>query len=245
MNENTLISIHGYAGDANQIKNLMPYYQHHGCQLVVLSPADSKITPKLVGLAGREPGIIYGHIGQRAYIGPASLERQKQHLRILLTRFPHQFFLMNDSDSFCLSPEIPKYLYDEPDVFWSNEVSDEMHKMPEGYPYPRLAFQPPYFCSRKVLEGMVKSTETLTFESCPLHYIDYYMMRLAHDAGIKHRGFVAGVSCPTNDYPPGMAGMLDGVENRGSVLLHSVKTLDVIVKLVDARTRYVQKNLPR
>jgi hypothetical protein len=222
--------VHGYAGDVSPVRLRLPFFLHHTRPVVMMSPVDSPIREDRVL---RGPQIQFRHEGLRAYIGPVSLQRQKEHMRALL-QYPGSFFLMNDSDSLCLSPEIPGLCYQE-DVFWSNEVSDMMHTMPPGYPFPRLAFQPPYFCSRRVLEQMVKATETLTFESLQLHFIDYYMMRLAVHANLPHRGFPFGCSCGTANNPQGQA-LMSELVRQGAVMLHSVKTSDVVSLLVRTRS---------
>lgn len=234
MNDGTLVSVHGYAGDAEQIRNLMPYYLHHKRPVVVVSPVDSPIAP--IHLRTQQGQVSFKYAGQREYVGHLSLERQKQQLKLLL-KIPAQFYLMNDSDSVCISSRIPDYLYQE-DVFWSNEVPDVMHTMPPDWPYPRLAFQPPYFCSRRILERMVAATEKVTFQSClQLVFIDHYMMRLADAGQIPHKHYIRGCSCPTKNYPPGQAVMKQLVID-GGVMLHAVKSPDVIQMIVTARLEH-------
>jgi hypothetical protein len=239
MNENTLVSIHGYEGDAHQIRCLLPYNLHHLCPVVVLSPVDSMITP--AHLTAR-PEVQYRFAGKRAYIGRESLYRQRDQLRELL-KFPHQFFLMNDSDSVCLSPKIPQYLYASPGVVWSNVVSDEMHHRAADYPFPRVAFQPPYFMDRTVLQKLVDAAARVSFPEEPqTPYIDWVMMRWTMEAGLPYRGFPDGHSCPTNvDNVPSCQQSLRGVREGGHVFLHSIKTADMLRQHVLARLYYLKK----
>lgn len=213
MNENTLVSVHGYAGDSHQIRNGLPFYEHHRAPVVIFSPDDSRITKMGPHIC------VFG--GKRAYTGPLSLERQMIHLKMLL-EYPFDFFLMNDSDSFCLSPEIPKYLYDEPEVLWSNEVSDMMHQRKPEYTWPRLAFQPPYFASRKVLERLIEIAPTVECEP-QTPFIDWCMMAWAIASECPHKNFRDGASYPTFNYPPGQDVMRRVVRNEGKIMVHSIK----------------------
>jgi hypothetical protein len=226
-NRRTLVSVHGYNGDAGQVKNLLPYYLHHGCPVVIMSPIDSPITSADLN---NHQGLIYRFSGQRAYIGDLSMERQKQHMKVLL-EFKYDWYLMNDSDSFVLSPKLPESWF-EPDVFWSHEASDTCHTRPADWPYWRLAFQPPYFCSRRTLEQMVAATALVTYESIDMKFIDHYLMRLAHAGKIGHRTFPRGCSCPTN-HAEGKMHMTDQI-NHGGVTLHSIKTQEAIDLALDA-----------
>lgn len=221
----TLVSVHGYKGDAGQIVNNLPVYVHHKCPVVIFSPEDSKI--EKMG-----PHICrFG--GKRQYMGADSLIRQQIHLRMLL-EYPFDFFLMNDSDSFCISPEIPAYLFKERGVLWSNEVSDVMHSRPPGYKYPQLAFQPPYFFSRDVIETLIRAN----VEPDPkTPFIDWVMMAWAVVTNCRHKTFPDGISCPTSDNHSASV-MASHVMNHGKVMLHSIKTARVLHNLLTCRKRY-------
>lgn len=154
----------------------MPIHQAHGCDVVCLSPADSPVTI---------PGAQCQFAGERAYIGEKSWVRQHEHLKILMT-YPHKFFLLNDSDSFCLSAKISERLYEESqDTLWSNLVPETR---PHKSPYPKFAAQPPYFCSRESLQKIIEA-----YPKVPVHpitpYIDFAMLAWACEAGLKHRRF--------------------------------------------------------
>lgn len=222
----TLVSVHGYSGDAGQIKHNLPVYEHHKMPVVIVSPEDSRI--EKMG-----PHICrFG--GKRQYIGAESLQRQQIQLRMLLD-YPFDFFLANDSDSFCISPEIPEYLFKERGVLWSNEVSDTMHARNPGYAYPRLAFQPPYFFSRDVIVRLLKAK----VEPDPTTpFIDWVMMAWAIATNCPHKNFRDGFSCPTSDNHSASV-MADHVLNQGKVMLHSIKTSRVLHNLLTCRKRYV------
>src|SRR6266581_3363882 len=194
-----LISVHGYQGDANQIDNLWPAHIQHGAPVIILSPDDSPVY---------RTGAWCRTGGKRAYIGPESLDRQWIHLN-LLREFDADWHLANDADSCLLSPGIPKYILDRPEVLWSNKVPDDIHIRPSHYPLPRFALQPPYVFSRAVLDQLLSKGQF------PIHdqalygrygnspwvqtpYIDWYMMALAHYTGVITEGFHDGASCPTS-----------------------------------------------
>jgi hypothetical protein len=220
MNDDTLVVVCGYAGDAAQVVANWPMYEHHKCPIVILSPEDSQITGDMLPVRST----ICRGVGKRAYIGPESLDRQRKHLRCLLD-FPQKYFLINDSDSFCLSPTIPRYVYDA-EKAWSNIVSDAIHIRKPTYWLPRLAFQPPYFFSRGVLERLVLGTEITPFdEQTP--YIDHYMMSLTVHSKVPYQGFVDGASCGTNT-PEGFRLMDELVRRHGRVFVHSIKTGEIM-----------------
>lgn len=239
MNENTLVSVHGYAGDSNQVRFMLPYYLHHKCPVVIMSPVDSPITKALIGTRS---GITLVESGNRAYIGQLSLDRQIEHMKELL-KFPQHFFLMNDADSVCLSPQLPDYLYHEPDVLWSNIVSDAMHdsKRAADYKYPHLAFQPPYFCSRGVLEKLLTVADNIKADpNTP--FIDWCMMAWAVEAGVPYKSFAYGhgVSCPSTTVETRYA--MEGAVNNGAIFVHSIKQLEALKQIAYARIRYKKKH---
>jgi hypothetical protein len=242
MNEQTLVSCHGYSGDAPQVRILMQYLRHHQCPVVVVSPENAPLNARNVpGM-----GLAYRTGGVKAYIGQQSLDRQIEHMRLLL-KFPQNWFLMNDSDSVCLSPELPRYLYDE-DVFWSNVVSDEMHDRSgtPGYKWPRLAFQPPYFCSRKILEQLVAIGPK--YKADPqTPFIDHCLMMWSIAGNIPYKNFPNGCSCPTRDYEQGMKHMSDMVRFHGSIMLHSIKNAEALSRMAWSRVEWkrLQKSNPR
>lgn len=175
MNEDTLVAVSCYAGDAHQVTGNIEAYAHHQTPVVILSPEDSPVF--FSGWDCRQAG-------KRAYIGQESLDRQRRYLEILLT-FPHKYFLFNDSDSMCLSPEIPRFVYDEPDVFWSNEV---VEPRPHASPYLKIAMQPPYFFSRETIQKLLAVADRITAHPIT-PYIDWYMVALVSEAGVPHKSF--------------------------------------------------------
>lgn len=231
MNEKTLVTIHGYAGDQHQIRNALPLYEHHNCSIVIFSPEDSPI--KKIG-----PHICR-FVGKRAYIGLDSLKRQELQLRAML-EYPFDFFLANDSDSVCLSPVLPSYLYAEPEVLWSNEVSDMMHVRPPGYTWPRLAFQPPYFMSRRVIERLLRVIDRV-YTDAQTPFIDWAMMAWAIASGCPHNNYRDGASYPTTNSPEGFDVMRRVVRSQGKIFLHSIKEKRVLDALINDRHSYLKQ----
>jgi hypothetical protein len=229
MNPDTLVSVHGYSGDSHQIRTFLPTYEHHECPVVILSPTDSPID---------EMG---PHIcrtgGLRSYIGKLSIARQIKHLQILL-EYPFKFYLLNDADSVCVSPNLPDYCYKEPQVVWSNEVSDMMHNRVRGYKYPRLAFQPPYFISRENIAAIVSASRKVIVD-VQTPFIDWWMMAVVIKAGLSHKTYPHGISCPTFNYPPGIEWMRSSIRHHGAVMLHSLKSATEYNIMKEARAAYV------
>ncbi len=236
MNERTRVAVCCYAGDQHQVIKTLGLYLHHRCPVVVLSPEDSKAEIKYLGIENR-----FG--GRRAYIGQESLDRQAIHLKLLLD-FPEQHFLVHDADSVCLSAEIPRYLYQEPDILWSNVVQDGIPEHQPAYPtgWPHIAFQPPYFLSRKTIEGLLAVADRIRANPT-MPFIDHYMVQLAIESGWPYRSFRDGVSCPIDTkYPNEFSLVHDAVQNRGAVLMHSIKRAEVMGLLAAYRKIYEQNH---
>lgn len=231
---NVLVTVHGYFGDQHQIRHGLHVNEAHGCPIVIFSPIDSPITKM-------GPHICRA-VGKRAYIGPLSLERQRLHLKAML-EYPFEYFLANDSDSYCLAPQIPKYLFEE-DVLWSNEVSDMMHHRDmTKYKWPRLAFQPPYFMSRSIVERLVEAAPTVECDP-QTPFIDWCMMSWAIAGDIPHKNFRDGISCPSTT-SDGFNLMRRMVRIEGKVMVHSVKHHAVLHRLQEERKFFTNRNYMR
>jgi hypothetical protein len=164
-----------------------------------------------------------------------SLERQIAQLRVLL-EYPFEWFLANDSDSLCISPKIPEYLYQEPDVLWSNLVPDTMHVRKADYTWPRLAAQPPYFMHRGIVERLVEVAPHVESDK-QTEFIDWAMMAWAVAANIKLKNYRDGVSCPTSDHHSRQH-MVNCISLAGAVMLHSVKLPQSLQAMVSARHQW-------
>lgn len=248
MNLNTLIAVSAYAGDAHQVAQNMPLYLHHGCPVLILTPEDAPIVS--LNVPGNVNGLSFRSAGKKGWIGAHTLERHRLFLEILLQQ-RQQYFLFNDSDSFCLSPQLPRYLYDDPNVIWSNEVVDTN---PAPSMLPKLALQPPYFLSRETIQGMLNTVNKLPTsyygepaspDGWPLPFptecIDHYFLQLAHGSGFQHKSFPTGASFETQS-PVGMEEMSNLVRNHGRVMIHSVKTDQMVKRLTMDRSLYVKRH---
>lgn len=233
LNPNTRVAVCGYAGDAKQVTSAMRMYTHHECPVTILSPDDAPI---------EIPGVDCRFGGKRQYVGQLSLDRQREHLRILMT-YPEDYFLINDSDSMCLSPKIPEYLYDEPDFLWSNLIIDNIKGREHGYypdGFPRLAFQPPYFLSKKGIATLLACVEDDNIEANPkLPFIDHYMVQLAVRANLPWRNFRDGISCPISSDKNSARVTWDTVRRRGTIMIHSVKAPKFWEPLAEAHAKYL------
>lgn len=221
MNEKTLVSVQCYLGDVGRVlNNMASYLHHHPAPVVIMSPKDSQVNI---------PGLICRELdGNQAYIGEESLARQRSCLKTLL-EYPFEFYLLNDSDSVCISPEIPRYLYADREVFWSNELPD-----PRTHPteLPRLAFQAPYFFSRDVLKKLVAVCDDV--KANPVTpYIDHFMLQLVYAADVRHKSFTSMESphgscfhCSESATWEDMQS--ERIKNHRRVMLHQVKTLGAI-----------------
>jgi hypothetical protein len=233
MNERTRIAVCCYAGDQHQVIKALGAYLHHKCPVVVLSPEDSKAEI-------RYPGIENRFAGKRAYIGQESLDRQRLHLELLLT-FPEEYFLIHDADSVCLSPEIPAYLYREPDILWSNLVIDPIPEHQPAYPkdFPHIAFQPPYFLSRKTIQGLLSGGTEKIVANPTMPFVDHFMVQLALWSRWPYRGFPDGISCPFSSHEPSRQLVFQAVRERGVVFIHSVKDEPGMAQLFWERQKYL------
>jgi hypothetical protein len=167
MNPSTRIVVSCFSGDKQQIEQSLDLWLHHGCPVTFMSPEDAPV--KIV-----HGGVDNQHAGQRARSGPIAHARQLVYFQLLLS-YPEKFFLINESDSFCLDPKIPSYLYDEPGTFWCNK--DES----------------PQFMSRDSIEQMLGVAYRVR---ATVEWNDRYMIALARAANIPVKNFRASVLGP-------------------------------------------------
>jgi len=234
MNPDTRVAVCCYADDAVYVVENMPLYQHHGCPITVLSPADS---PALLPVVDCRMG------GKRAYIGQDCLDRMRIHLRILIAEHTENHFLIHDSDSVCLSPKLPDFLYDEPDTLWSNLVHNGIPEQQPGFPpgMPHIAFQPPWFMSRKTIKALLDVSEGCTVVNPILPFIDYWMVEMAIKGGIPWKPLPLAMSAPlSHDIWQANAEGLRQVRDNGFIFLHSIKGSRHAKPFVEARAQYVK-----
>lgn len=234
MNEDTLVVVHAYDGDRHQVMKALPQYVHHRCPVLVLSPSDAAVVI---------PGVDYQAAGHRAYTGQTSVLRQREHLKILLDR-PERYFLLHDSDSVCLEPVLPGYLYASPATVFYNASPTARFVKSNG---PRAkgwdqtvpwAFQPPLFFDREALERMLAvSDEVMGTLPDWAQLIDWYFAFMVRLAGLDAKPFPDGISRPIwAQYE--IARVYAMVRTRGFIFLHSVKDPDVLDVMVAAHAEF-------
>lgn len=191
MNPSTRIVVSCFSGDKQQIDQSLDLWLHHGCPVTFLSPEDAPVDIVHDGVDNR-------HAGVRGRSGPAAQARMLDYLKILLS-YPEKFFLINESDSMCIAPDLPAYLYAEPDTFWSNNNES------------------PQFMSRACIERMVAVASSA---AAPTEWVDRYQLALAQAAGIPTKHFVNNVNGPISGcYDPATGQVLipEGAERFGAV----------------------------
>jgi hypothetical protein len=220
LNPDTRVAICCYQGDAPLVVDTLSLHQRHCCPITILSPENSPVL--LPGLDCRAGGLA-GHTGVH------TLERQRRHLEILL-ELPENHFMIHDSDSICLDAKFPDYLYEEPEMVWSNQVNDDIPQhqatFPEGWPH--VAFQPPYFLTRKTIERLLASAGQVIPSVNMMPFIDYYMLQLTMAAGLPWKRFASCVCCE-----PGRAKRLVRTDNIS--ILHGIKDPRIVHNLVNER----------
>ncbi len=230
MNESVRVVVHGYSGDAHQIVNAMPQYDHHAAPVTVLSPEDAPVDI---------PGVDCRKAGKRAYTGQLSLDRQRAHLELLLG-YDEEWFLLHDSDSVCLEPELPGYLY-EPDTVFYNATPTHRYLASLGEPpLPgyEYVFQPPLFFSRQSLLRMLAFSDE-AMEELPDFgkLIDWFFLAMARLAGLDAKPFPDGISRPLWA-PYEIARAYASVRTKGIIFLHSVKTKEALDVFVSGRAEF-------
>lgn len=235
MNEDTRVAVCCYAKDQHQVAEMLDLYLHHQCPVTILSPENSRADIQ-------HPRVENRFGGKRCAIGQDALDRHREHLRILLT-YPEEYFLIHDSDSVCLSPKLPHYLYKDPDVLWSNlieaHVPTEQKFYPEGF--PKVAFQPPWFMSRKTIEHMLAR---VAYENLPanpgLAFIDYWLVDLAHELGRPWKKMPDSINLPLHDEAC-MQQAVEAVRDNGAIFIHSVKGAKYAAPLIAAHAEFRAK----
>ena len=235
-NPNTRVCVFCYSGDAHQVQLLLPSFLSHNCPVTIFSPEDAPVESLDIP-EGADVTFRIG--GKREYIGVQSIRRQELHFRMMLD-FPEQFFFCNDADSLCLSPDLPAYLYKEPDTIWSNEIPDLMHERPVGHKLPRIALHPPWFFSRATIERILGWSPYV--DPDPITpVIDHWLLQIAHPLGMPHKDFQhGGTSFPTENDEFHFGVMSGKVRYSGTVFVHTVKSARVLNRLLEDRAFYLK-----
>jgi hypothetical protein len=209
-------------GDEKQVIDLLDFFLHHECPVVTLSPEDAKVNIK-------HPDVENLYAGKRSQFGPDAHVRFLEGIKLLLS-FPEDYFLIHDSDSLCLDPKIPDYLYVEPNTVWSNQTASSAKEnkyfgtelclptyvadrnkhheptklvIPQGLQFKtELSFQPPWFLSRKTIEAFIAASGRVNYNHLP--WVEYYVVQLTQTAGLPWKAFHKrhiGPTSPQRDDP--------------------------------------------
>lgn len=230
INTDTRIGICCYSGDVQQVVEMMPLYTQHQCPITILSPEMPKTAQALI------QGMDCRFGGKQCYIGWDGVERMKQHLRILLT-YPENFFLIHDADSILLDATLPRDWYADPSVLWSNRVDNGVPEQQRGFGrnIPHVAFHPPWFLSRQVIERLLAVGDDVPPNEY-LPFIDYWMVEAAYRAGIPWKDMVGRMSVPMVTH---LEWACECVRKEGYTVIHSCKGMQYARHLLAARQRYL------
>src|SRR5512138_3800464 len=182
---NLLIPVQGM-GRYNEMANMnRKFWYHHWAPIVTLSPTDEPM---------QVPGIVNVSLGREGHTGRASIERWRLMLEWCAEQ-PFDYFLMHETDSICLTNELPDYLFDNPDTLFSNE-------MPENAQPPIQGFYclAPWFFSRKLIKEIVHYIPKLIFTG-PANG-DRWLGQILEQGGFKHAPFRNGIGCGTLSMAP-------------------------------------------
>jgi len=218
LNPDTLIVVHCYSDDLVRVQNFLPVFTHHERPILLLSPEDAPVTLEHTGIA-------YASAGGKGWKGPQTIHRQVAHWRLALEYEPYaHWFLLNDSDSMCLDPQLPDYLYADPNMVWANVLCHENEHQEDDHPN----LNPPYFMSRHVLQQLLDKAEEIR-EDIPQ---DAFLE--PHDWGQAIDGFYTHLvsdllHIPFETYPDGATTWPRGrqevldLTQKGAIFIHGIK----------------------
>jgi hypothetical protein len=211
--QDTLVVVHCYAGDAGQVQSMLNIWTQHHLPVLVLSPENAPVTID-------HPLVTNASAGEAGWKGPHTIKRQIAHWKLALET-GHDWFLLNDSDSVCLSEDIPEYLFADTTIFWSNVLCHEEEHQDDDQPN----FNPPYFLSRQLLTQLIDAAEELEPGDGFLEPHDWgqaidgfytYLIRFVLDA--RWASFPDGATT----WPPHKADLLRDALH-GKRMIHGVK----------------------
>jgi hypothetical protein len=166
-NPDTRVAISCFSGDQRQLDQSLDLYLHHECPVTILSPEDAQAYVV-------HGGVENWHAGYRARSGPTAHARQLEYYKLLLCT-PENWFLIHESDSVCIDPQIPPYLYEDPNAFWCNN------------------HEAPWFLSRDAMQRMLAVSSTVQPTT---DWVDRYQIDLAHAARVPVKFFKHSVLGP-------------------------------------------------
>lgn len=246
MNASTRIGVCCYEGDANQVREALPLYLHHGCPVTVASPEDSPVVIDHANVSNRFAGTRTGSVVEIQVPGEpgprvvttgrqANMRVASQWGRILECR--EDWFFLNDSDSFSLAANFPPVLYTEPNTIWCGvaAVPDEHYwNAPPGLPH--FALQPPFFVGRAALTRMVAAAPAI---QDPFPWIDHFILHMAWKAGVAFKALPDYYGADLDRVPGALAEAVAAVR-RGATFIHSSKFAATRDPLIRAREEYLR-----
>jgi hypothetical protein len=180
-----LVVVHCYQGDADWVRESLPWHTALGHPVLVLSPADSPV---------EIDGVECRSAGAKDWNGPHTIERQYLHWKIAAEK-DSDWFLLNDADSFCLLPEIPAQMLEDDWKLWCSVSGIQMD---DGSFNETSHMRPPYFFHRRVLESLIETYPgPYGPGGGPVIYIDWMYVKRHHQLHFAVEpipaGFVDGV----------------------------------------------------
>ena len=233
MNGKTLVVVQCWAGDIARVNTALEQYVHHGLPVLLLSPEDSQACIE-------HPLIICRSAGPNAYNDETSVHRYLAQLRALV-EYDYDWFLLNESDSFCLSSQLPDFIYEDEEVVWSNYAIPrgwmELNHEPDveaAMVVHDTAMQAPWFLSHRALERMV-SIDEAAWDDCPSYarFIDWWFHTATHRAGLRHEDYGKyGTTWP-------IVGLWGAACVRpdilgGAIMIHAVKDHEALGAVLEA-----------
>jgi hypothetical protein len=217
VHSDTLVLVQAFAPYRDMVIRHLPYWQNHQCRVVISSPRDSFCDV---------PGVECVAHGVDEHAGIKSLDRWKEIMRWLAGQ-DHAFFLMHESDSICLTGEIPLRYYQQSDTFFSNEAED--NKVP---PDQKVFCVAPWFFSYAVLRRFNQALEKVAYRA-PYHG-DRWVGQVLEEGGIRHQSFSPGITCGTLGLHSRDLKQVCEAVRRGVTMVHGIKTEEVLRVLLRA-----------
>jgi hypothetical protein len=225
----TLVAVQCYSGDAGRVEDALEQYVHHRLPVLILSPIDAPVE------SIRHPQILHRTAGFNAYDGSGSVERYRSQLGVL-AEYGATHILLNESDSFCLSDELPGYLYRDDNIVWGNYTDIRYFLMLKSEPDVEAAYakhnpaiNAPWFFSVSALEKMLSVFDEAVDALPPYARgltdgvdISWWFHTAAHLAGLEHRSHIPlGVCRPITSPSEAEAARREVLS--GAVMIHAVK----------------------
>jgi len=190
--------------------------------VLLLSPVDEPVYVS-------HPQVTCRSVGPNDYNGDLSVERYKQQISALAD-YDVDWFMLNESDSFCLTPNLPDYLYGDPDLVRANYANPWNWINTNNDPQPMAtlmvhdtAMQAPWWFSRRALLRMIDVMDA-AWDGCPPYakFIDWWFHHAPHLAGLRHESYgLGGTTWPISGAEGAAAIRHKIVE--GAVMVHGVK----------------------